>query len=916
MSVSVDTAMAEALLKSGADIGMSEVLDIAWLARRISAAPGRPAEPAPTVTPPTVHRDAAGPGAGPRATATGPAGGARAAGLDLYPREAAAVLAAAGGLTGDVAAPAVPRALPDPIGLGRALHALRRTRPSPVRQEVDEELSAQWTAATGMVLPVCRPAPEPYYDLTLVCDDTGPSMRLWGQLLREAAQGAERSRSFRSVTVRRLCSAGDRMVLRSPGGDTGLGELVEPNGRRVVAFLTDGVGGGWHDGRMAGQLHRLAGYGPVVVVHLLPRHLWPRTGINPLPVYFRPDPDGGGSVRGAGGTHGFRPAGWSLEELRPGGVPADGGDARAVPVVPLAAAPLTRWASLVTGDDGRTVSGSAWIVSARHRPGVPYQALGAAPPRAEATALLREFDATATLRARRLLRSLSVAPLNLDTMWLVHRATSLAAGEHSDPAPLAEVFLSGLLRKRPGDAAAPRGASEYEFVGDLRRRLFEGMEGDDALRLFTVVSRYVTGLFGLTPLTFPAFLASREQRERASEIDPEVRPLAEIAALVLRGLGPAYRSAVEAVEQWLARSGVDVPQRQKEPRAVTETTAPAPDTVLPPALAPATAVLPDTAPPTDPPGAVASLPARGPAPAALPAPKDAIAVLGAPSSGKTSLLGALRLAAIRSPVGRGRWAIVPEDTTAEHFMILQSNYLAVERRFPDATLTPRGFTYRFLADLPDPDSPDGGRRQVDFGVDFFDAHGSEFMHGHGMDPDVDRHLAAARRILLLVDPFPDKGGEGLQEENVAPPLRRLSGEYAARDRLIRDRLPHHVAVCVSKFDQPRLFALARSGGWVNQNADGDPCVAPEDAGPFAAWLAGHSTAVADVRRLVGEHFLPERVSWFVLSAVGFHRRPDGSLDPDDCYNVVHDGGGALLRGPARPVNVLEPLVALGLSDED
>lgn len=106
----------------------------------------------------------------------------------------------------------------------------------------------------------------------------------------------------------RLCSAGDRMVLRSPGGDTGLGELVEPNGRRVVAFLTDGVGGGWHDGRMAGQLHRLAGYGPVVVVHLLPRHLWPRTGINPLPVYFRPDPDGGGSVRGAGGTHGFRPA--------------------------------------------------------------------------------------------------------------------------------------------------------------------------------------------------------------------------------------------------------------------------------------------------------------------------------------------------------------------------------------------------------------------------------------------------------------------------------------------------------------------------------------------------------------------------------------------------------------------------------
>ncbi|MEU3461106.1 SAV_2336 N-terminal domain-related protein [Streptomyces sp. NPDC006733] len=916
----MDPAVAEALLQSKADIGLSEVLDIAWLARRMSGRAGHArgevldAAGWPADDPAEGVRQAAG---------AGPAGaaGPTLTGVDLYPREAAGVLAAAGSVVGEVRGPAVSRALPDPIGLARALRALRRTRPSPVAQEVDEALSAEWAAATGLVLPVCRAAPEPYYELTMVCD-TGPSMRLWDQLLREAARGAERNGSFRSVTVRKLCSDTDRIVLNRPDGDAGLGELIEPNGRRIVAFFTDGVSRGWNDGRMSEHAHRLAGYGPVVVIHLLPQQMWPRTGVDPLPVYFRPDPDTGAGPGGAGGTHGFRPAGWSFGDLWPGGGPPGGGPPRAVPVVPLAATPLTRWASLVAGHRGRTVSGFAWIVSAKATTaggGRPRgESLGTARVGgASATVRLREFDAWASVRARRLLRSLSVAPLNLATMWLVHRATSLAAGETCDPSPLAEVFLSGLLHKRPGEAGTSRGGSDYQFSDGLRQLLVESMESEEAIRLFAVVSEYVTGRLGLTPLTFPAFLASSDQRETANGIDSEVRPLAEIAAVLLKGLGPAYRQAVETIEQGLRAAAPATPAPDTAPGGHSGTPAPdaaAPAVPLPPPppfapSRPAGGAVPPAAP---------DVPGPGEEPGAAPDPTATgrtIAVLGAPGSGKTSLLGAAWLAAVTARKGPARWNVVAHDGAAEKFIVQLTHYLAVERRFPDITLSPRGFTYRFRARLPDPGPSSATSQEVDFGVNFFDTGGAEFTEGYGKHPQVDRHLARAQRILILVDPLTTD--TGAQEANVAPPLRRLLREHGERGQLVRGRLPHHVALCVSKFDQPDLFRSARRGGWVNQNADGDPCVPQEDAERFTAWLARSSPSVAELRSLVAESFLPERVSWFVLSAIGFRHRRDGSVDLEDCYNVTEDDNGApILREPARPVNVLEPLAALGLSGED
>ncbi|MFI6283118.1 hypothetical protein ACIBEI_49455, partial [Streptomyces sp. NPDC050988] len=340
----MDPEVARALLNCDAQVGLGEVLDIAWLAARL------PAEN----TPPTDRRsDRERAAVGPAGDVMGelPAVGDPVSGgsgppppddllrppgftgrddLGLWLRAAEPAIAEMGGVSSRVAAPLPARWLPDGVGLANALRPLRRTRPSPVRTVVDEESTAEWAAATGMVVPMVEAAEEPYYDVALVCD-TGPSMKLWTPLMREMSRAAARFGAFRSVTVRRLDpDTAETMPMSAGGGRTGLRTLLEPGGRRLIAFVTDGVGRGWHDGRLAAQVHLLASYGPVVIVHLLPRHLWGRTGVAPLPVSFHPEADGARAGRSGPSAQRFTPAGWSLRDLWPGG----GGPPRGPPPPP------------------------------------------------------------------------------------------------------------------------------------------------------------------------------------------------------------------------------------------------------------------------------------------------------------------------------------------------------------------------------------------------------------------------------------------------------------------------------------------------------------------------------------------------------------------------------------------------------
>ncbi|GAB2464861.1 SAV_2336 N-terminal domain-related protein [Streptomyces incanus] len=939
-------------------VGLSEVLDTAWLAARLpvagqTAATRRPG-PGPRSVDPAPGDPASpagGPPSAPAPDRTSPEPGGRAADMALWLPGAEPLLTGAGEVAALVDAPLPPRMLPGRLELGNALRPLRRTSPSPVRTAVDEEATAEWAAATGMVVPMVEPAEEPHFDLALV-RDTGSSMRLWTPMLRELARAVAQYGVFRSITVSRLDSGTARTVpTTAGGGSSSLRTLLEPDGRRLIALVTDGVGPGWHDGRMAEQVHLLSHYGPVVIVHLLPRYLWGRTGIDPLPVTFHPETQGARSRRFTGLARRFTPAGWSPADLWPGGRPPSGGRPHAIPVVPLAPGPLNRWAALITGAHDRSVSASAWIVTAgsgekRNDPfSISASATDLAPhttPGSEADAgseytsgtlpepasgdtalaepadvgeLLDDFDAVAGRRARRLLRSLAVVPLSLSTMWLTHMVTSNWRQESYDPAPLAEVFFSGLLRPRPAreGSGTPADDPAYEFTGNTRQILLESMDRVEAVRVFETVSAYVARMRGRTALAFPALLASPRDGRLIGQIDPETRPFAEIAVRILKGMGPAYGDAVRRIEA--AVDGLAHPADEAAatpPPTVLGPLAPIPPPVPgQPAPEPAPAPVPEAAP-----ASIAS--DRTSLPESTEKPMDhrseegtarqrrhTIAVLGAAHSGKTTFLAAAGLAAAGASPELGRWNVVAESERAEHFLVEQTNSLAVACRFPQATMGRSSFSYVFRAELT------RGRRpeRIDFVLDFCDAGGGEYKwENYGSNPVLDAYLGRAGHLVILVDPTRNRP----QAEFLAPHLERLLQEYHEQRRLVRGRLPHRVAFCVTKFDEPSVFQKARRGNWVGQNAQGDPCVPAADAEDYIGWLADDSGYVARARALTKTYFLPDHVLWYAVSAIGFHRSPGGVLNLDDCSNRTHDENGRpVLRGSARPVNVLEPLIDLG-----
>jgi hypothetical protein len=131
------------------------------------------------------------------------------------------------------------------------------------------------------------------------------------------------------------------------------------------------------------------------------------------------------------------------------------------------------------------------------------------------------------------------------------------------------------------------------------------------------------------------------------------------------------------------------------------------------------------------------------------------------------------------------------------------------------------------------------------------------------------------------------------------------------------RLPHHVAVCVTKFDDPRVFKTAESLRmlvWDEHDPLGFPRVHSSDARSLMHSLCKVSRNGTGevVPQLLEQYFHPDRISYFVTSAVGFMlSKRTRMFDVQDTENVYRiESGESLVRGPVNPINVVEPVLWL------
>ncbi|MBB5083823.1 hypothetical protein [Nonomuraea endophytica] len=329
------------------------------------------------------------------------------------------------------------------------------------------------------------------------------------------------------------------------------------------------------------------------------------------------------------------------------------------------------------------------------------------------------------------------------------------------------------------------------------------------------------------------------------------------------------------------------------------------------------------------------------APLAWPGDSEVRIVLWGPTfSGKTTFLGALFLAPERIE-GFGTWNIIPLSEESSLFQRAIVKTLEDGHAFPPKTLTEgKPLAWRFVGDLigsghsrrlmpfrvPSRLRGGGWNRSGDtvtFTLHIQDLPGEayDFSKPYPNQNAIIRHLADANALIYLHDPLRDADEFEALTMGFFRDMTEALQTYDP-DKLIKGRLHHHVATCVTKFDHPAIYreALKQTFALCDPEPPHAPRVTDENGKAFFAWICDlyRDEGVNYMRAALETKFLPQRVRYYATSAIGFYQK-NGQVNLDDCVNsgpVPDPVTGKMvngIRGPLHPINVLEPLVNLAMA---
>lgn len=297
-----------------------------------------------------------------------------------------------------------------------------------------------------------------------------------------------------------------------------------------------------------------------------------------------------------------------------------------------------------------------------------------------------------------------------------------------------------------------------------------------------------------------------------------------------------------------------------------------------------------------------------------------IAMLGPTESGKSTFLCALKKALLEQDED---WMLFTRDAASQRLLDEMSSALISEGGFPLPTQAVNPIRW-ILGGTVERTVPTGRRfnqvttvkDRVEITLRLTDAPG-----GLGQADQIgltDRNeliqqLADSHGILYMFDPIREfTHGDAFQRvDSLLSELMGVVSEQPDFD----GKLPHHLAVCVTKLDDPRVFQTASELGMLIPDGNsrwGFPRVHETDARALFHSLgeisrSGNGQAVP---RLLERFFRPERINYYVTSAVGFMvNKRTRRFDPRDTENVYRTASGApLVRGPVHPINVVEPVL--------
>ena len=314
-----------------------------------------------------------------------------------------------------------------------------------------------------------------------------------------------------------------------------------------------------------------------------------------------------------------------------------------------------------------------------------------------------------------------------------------------------------------------------------------------------------------------------------------------------------------------------------------------------------------------------------------------IGLWGAPGSGKTTYLAALSVACTESPLPLRLYG---RNDEATEFLAEYTHMLTMDRRFPPATQVQRELSWILETTIDVPEKKWYGRsvptpQPYQLNIELLDAPGRQFgvtpaapassrislddddsIEGVGdEDEALMEHLAMCDGVVLLIDPMRERA-EGDAFTYFNRTLLRIAQLRSAIVRSGPGYLPQHLAVCVTKFDEPAVLDMAKRRGvrsYQDVSGYSFPAVDDEDAESFF----DHLCRVADrgyahlIAGAIKQNFMKDRVRYFITSAIGFYVEPNGrGFRSQNSRNTVRENGQVRIRGAVHPINVVEPLLWL------
>ncbi|WP_329539536.1 SAV_2336 N-terminal domain-related protein [Streptomyces sp. NBC_01358] len=420
--------------------------------------------------------------------------------------------------------------LPDALAVGRAIQPFRRPWRRGGRNRLDVEATVEHYARGGPLVPLFRPAPEPWFE-AVVLVDSSLSMSVWEETSRAVIRLLNTLGGFRAVHTWRLEWQGTEPRVLDHHGREVLGTRVPHHGsgtqgRRLVLVLSDCAARGWHAPAPWLLLREWGRQIPVALLDPLPPRLWRRSALN-LP-----------AVRVAGGRAGGHNGSLRFTvppRLRPReGEEPSAGPWSALPVLSCTPHSLGAWANTLMRAD--PAGCGAVLVPATGR--LPRGRTGQAPAPSDPALLAEAFVHTAPAPAVRLAVLCSVVRELPLPLLHVLRDQAVPEAAYAD---LAEVLTSGLFAVR----RVPDGDPVLALHASARTYLRTHLTTHDAWQARAAFGRHAAA----RPYAPQGIAAVLHDVWATTELPVEESSLADSVAVPSRPAGDGRTTAAHGAPQ-------------------------------------------------------------------------------------------------------------------------------------------------------------------------------------------------------------------------------------------------------------------------------------------------------------------------------------------------------------------------------